>query len=168
MNTESKEIQSYLTFRLGDEIFAANVKSVLEILEIPRITKVPHSPDSMRGVINLRGNVMPVINTRLRFGLPDVPDTITSCVVVLDVNVEKQNVTLGAVVDAVHEVIEISDEDLQPAPTIGSKYKPDFIRGMFKLNDQFIMVLDLDLIFSSDEASLLQALNEEPQEATNG
>src|SRR5690606_36978993 len=106
MSNQTELLQSYLTFRLRDEIFAANVKKVLEILEIPRITKLPHSPEYMRGVINLRGNVMPVINTRLKFGLPQSEDTITSCIVVLDIDIEGQNVTLGAVVDGVQEVIE--------------------------------------------------------------
>jgi purine-binding chemotaxis protein CheW len=161
MNNNIERVQSYLTFRLGDETFAANVKQVLEILEIPRITKVPHSPDAMRGVINLRGNVMPVINARLKFGLPDAPDTVTSCIIVMELQIEDQQVALGAVVDAVQEVIEISDESLQPAPSIGSKYKSEFIRGMAKINDQFIMILDLDLIFSTDEATILQEIVED-------
>src|SRR5690606_20200023 len=149
------------TLRLGEETFAANVKEVLEILEKPRITKVPHSPDAMRGLINLRGKVMAVINARLNFVLPDAPDTVTSCIIVSVLQNGESQVALGAVVDAVQEVIEISDESLQPAPSIGSKYKSEFIRGMAKINDQFIMILDLDLIFSTDEATILQEIVED-------
>ena len=165
MSKQIEQLQSYLTFRLGDEIFSANVKKVLEILEIPRITKVPHAPAYMRGVINLRGNVMPVINARLKFGLPEANDTVTSCIVVLDIEMDGQNVTLGAVVDAVQEVIEITPEEIQPAPSIGTKFKSEFINGMVKVNDQFIMVLNLDLVFSSDEGSILQSIIADTQEA---
>lgn len=164
MNKPTELLQSYLTFQLGDELFAANVKKVLEILEIPRITAVPHAPPYMRGVVNLRGNVMPVINSRQKFGLPDAPDTISSCIVVLDIEMDQQNITLGAVVDAVQEVIEIGDQDIQPAPSIGSKYKSEFVKGMMKLNERFIMILDLDLVFSTDEASIIQNLIIETQE----
>lgn len=166
MSKQPELLQSYLTFRLGDEIFAANVSKVLEILEIPRITKVPHAPIYMRGVINLRGNVMPVINARSKFGLPDCEDTISSCIIVLDIEFENQSIILGAVVDAVHEVMEINPEDIQPAPSIGTKYKSEFIQGMVKANDQFIMVLDLDLVFSSNEASIIKDIITEAEQDT--
>lgn len=146
MNEQIEPLQSYLTFRLGDEIFAANVSKVLEILEIPRVTKVPQSPHFMRGVINLRGSVMPVIDARAKFGLQQTPDTINSCIIVLTIRIENQPITIGAVVDAVHEVVDIQEEDIQPTPAIGSKYKSMFIRGMVKgNNDQFIMLLEPDL-----------------------
>lgn len=159
MNEQIDLLQSYLTFRLGDEIFAANVSKVLEILEIPRITKVPQSPHFMRGVINLRGSVMPVIDARAKFGLQQTPDTINSCIIVLTIRIENQPITIGAVVDAVHEVIDIQEEDIQPTPTIGSKYKSMFIRGMVKgSHDQFIMLLDPDIVFSTEEATILQEI----------
>jgi purine-binding chemotaxis protein CheW len=157
-------LQSYLTFRLDNEIFAANVSKVLEILEIPRITKVPQSPAYMRGVINLRGNVMPVIDARAKFGLPQAEDTINSCIIVLNIEIDGQYITIGTVVDAVQEVMDIQEEDIQPSPAIGSKYKSEFIRGMVKSNDQFIMVLDPDVVFSSDEASILQDLVSDDQQ----
>jgi purine-binding chemotaxis protein CheW len=164
MSERIKLLQSYLTFRLDNEIFAANVSKVLEILEIPRITKVPQSPAYMRGVINLRGNVMPVIDARAKFGLPQAEDTINSCIIVLNIEIDGQYITIGTVVDAVQEVMDIQEEDIQPSPAIGSKYKSEFIRGMVKSNDQFIMVLDPDVVFSSDEASILQDLVSDDQQ----
>lgn len=159
MTNQPDVLKSYLTFRLGDELFAANVGKVLEILEIPRITKVPRSPAYTRGVINLRGSVLPVIDARAKFGLPETADTINSCIIVQDIEMEgQQHIIIGTVVDTVQEVMEIEDAHIQPAPSIGSKYKSEFIQGMVKVNDQFIMLLDLDKVFSSDEASILQEI----------
>ncbi|HMI66484.1 MAG TPA: chemotaxis protein CheW [Cyclobacteriaceae bacterium] len=160
MNEQTELLQSFLTFRLGDEIFAANVSKVLEILEIPKITRVPRSPAFMRGVINLRGSVLPVIDMRAKFGLPTVPDTVNSCIVVMNISLEAQTIVLGAVVDDVQEVMEIEPESIQAAPTVGTKYRTGFIEGMTKLNDQFIMILNLDLVFSDEEAILLQEISE--------
>ena len=143
--------QSYLSFRLGDEIFAAGVAKVIEILEVPKITKVPKSPGYMRGVLNLRGSVLPVIDTRLKFGMSTTTDTVNTCIMVLNIQIDNDSFVLGALVDAVQEVFELSDDEIKPAPSIGSKYKSEFIEGMVKTNDQFIMMLNLDKVFSSDE-----------------
>ena len=149
-------LNSFLTFRLGDELFAANVSKVIEILEVPKITKVPRSPDFMRGVVNLRGNVLSVIDSRTKFGLPPVADTINTCIIVMVVNVEGQDITMGVIVDAVQEVMEIEDSNIQALPEIGSKYKTEFIEGMVKRDDQFIMILNMNLLFSANEVSILQ------------
>jgi purine-binding chemotaxis protein CheW len=156
MNHQSDTFLSYLTFRLGDELFAANVEKVLEILEIPKITKVPRSPDFMKGVINLRGSVLPVIDTRTKFGLPQEEPTVNSCIIVMNLTIEGQSISIGAIVDAVQEVMEIGEASIQSAPSVGSKYKTEFILGMVKLEDQFIMILDLDKGFSNEEVSILQ------------
>ena len=163
MTDQPDVLKSYLTFKLGDELFAANVGKVLEILEIPRITKVPRSPAYMRGVINLRGSVLPVIDARIKFGLPGADDTINSCIIVLDVEMEDHHITIGTVVDGVQEVMEIEEGQVQPAPSIGSKYKSEFIDGMVKINEQFIMMLNLDKVFSTDEANILQELVEKTE-----
>ncbi len=146
----------YLSFKLGDELFAADVVKVLEILEVPKITKVPKSPAYLRGVINLRGSVLPVIDTRTKFGMPYQSDTINTCIVVLTVRMENENVVLGALVDNVQEVIEISPEQVKPAPSIGLKYRSEFIDGMVKIEEQFLMLLNLDKVFSSDELVSVQ------------
>jgi len=160
MNEQIELLQSYLTFRLGDEVFAANVSKVLEILEIPKITKVPRSPAFMRGVINLRGSVLPVIDMRAKFGLPTVTDTVNSCIVVMNISMEAQTIVLGAVVDGVQEVMEIEPNAIQAAPAVGTKYRTEFIEGMVKLNDQFIMILNLDFVFSNEEAIILQQISD--------
>jgi purine-binding chemotaxis protein CheW len=145
------EINSYLTFKLGKESFAINVGSVLSILEVDRITEVPKAPNYMKGVINLRGTVLPVVDTRVKFGMTPVEVTNSTCILVLDVKVDGEAVKVGAMVDSVEEVIELNEEDIQPPPNIGSKYKSEFIYGMAKSNDDFIMLLDMDKVFSTDE-----------------
>ena len=153
----SERTQCYLSFLLGDEYFAVNVEKVLEILEVPKITKVPRTPAYMRGVINLRGNVLPVIDTCTKFGMPTNADTVNTCIMVLNIRMENEDVVLGAVVDGVQEVLEISAQQVQPAPTIGSKYKSEFIDGMVKINDQFIMLLNMDRAFSAEELITVKA-----------
>jgi purine-binding chemotaxis protein CheW len=148
---QAKTINSYLTFDLGDELFAANVGKVIEILEIPKITKVPRSPDYMRGVMNLRGSVLPVIDTRAKFGLPQISDTVETCVIVMSISMDGQEITIGAVADAVKEVMDIEESDIQQVPNLGARYR----------TEQFIMVLNIDKVFSSNEVQLLQHLNEE-------
>ena len=160
METSTQTMQSYLTFRLADELFATNVSKVLEILEIPKITKVPRSPVYMRGVINLRGSVLPVVDARTKFGLSETEDTVNSCIMVLEIIVQDQSITIGAVVDAVQEVMEISQADILPAPSIGSKYRGEFIEGMVKSEERFIMVLDLDKVLSTEDACILQEISD--------
>jgi purine-binding chemotaxis protein CheW len=164
---QTEALNSFLTFRLGDELFAASVSKVIEILEIPKITKVPRSPDFMRGVINLRGSVLPVIDTRLKFGLPLAEDTINSCIIVMSVVVEEETITIGAMADAVEEVMEIEESHIQPAPSMGAKYKTEFINGMVKRGDHFIMLLDINLVFSTQEATILKDFTGKTSDISN-
>jgi len=143
--------ESYLTFKLDDELFAVSVSQVLEILELKPITKVPKSPRFMKGVVNLRGNILPVIDTRNKFGMTDTEFSIDTCIVVLNINTGRDLILVGALVDSVQEVIEISEESIQPSPTIGINYREEFIKGMGKINDVFIMILDVDKVFTADE-----------------
>jgi purine-binding chemotaxis protein CheW len=159
---------SYLTFRLHDEVFAANVSKVLEILELTRITKVPKAPGYMRGVINLRGIVLPVIDTRIKFGMPLSSDTVNTCIVVLNICIDQEDLKVGALVDAVQEVLEFTPESISPAPSIGSKYRSEFIQGMGKVNDDFIMILDVDQVFSLDELLDLQQTARDKQPEQTG
>jgi purine-binding chemotaxis protein CheW len=150
------KINSYLTFKLGEEIFGANVAKVLNILEMTKITKVPKSPPYMKGVINLRGAVLPLIDTRIKFDMPETEYTPNTCILVLDIDLNGETVHVGALVDSVQEVIEIDDSQIQPPPSIGSKYRSEFIEGMAKINEEFVMLLNMDLIFSTSELSLLK------------
>ena len=115
----STKVSSYLSFKLDEEVFAANVNQVLEILELPKITRIPQSPAYMRGVINLRGAVLPVIDARLKFGLGQSADTNDSCIIVLDINLGDEKIRIGLLVDAVEEVLEIDKEDILPPPSVG-------------------------------------------------
>lgn len=156
------QFTSYLSFKLDEELFAINVSKVLEIQEVRQITKVPRTPAYMRGVLNLRGNVLPVVDTRIKFGMSPIQDTVNTCILVLDIQMENEHLTVGALVDAVQEVIEIMPEQIGPAPSIGSKFKSEFIKGMGKVNDVFIMILDMDRVFSSDELVIVKDSLSEP------
>ena len=158
----STTLNSFLSFKLGEELFAANVGKVLEILELSKVTRVPKSPDYMRGVINLRGNVLPVVDTRIKFGMMDVEDTINTCIVVLDIRIEEESVKVGLLVDMVQEVLQMDPESIQPPPSIGNKYKSEFIEGMGKVDDEFVMILNIDKVLSTDEISIIQQTINEP------
>lgn len=149
-------LTSYLSFQLGDEMFAADVGKVLEILELCPITKVPRSPSYMRGVINLRGKVLPVLDTRIKFGMPATEDNVDTCIVVLDVDMDGESLHLGALVDSVEEVLELGSADIEPPPSLGSKFNPEYIHGMVKRDENFIMILEVDKVFSTDELVIAQ------------
>lgn len=153
---DATKINSYLTFKLRNEIFGANVAKVLNILEMTKITKVPNSPSFMKGVINLRGSVLPLIDTRIKFDMGETVYSANTCILVLDIEMGGDTVHVGALVDSVIEVIEIEEVHIQPPPSIGSKYKSEFIDGMAKIGDDFIMLLNMDLIFSTNELTLIK------------
>lgn len=157
---QQKLLDSYLSFKLGEELFAANVAKVLNILEMVKITKVPKAPEYMKGVINLRGNVLPVIDTRKKFGMTPTEFTKNTCILVLDIIVDGENMQVGALVDSVQEVLEIKEESIQPPPNIGSKYRSEFIFGMAKQNEDFIMLLDMDKVFSLEDITDLKEQTE--------
>jgi purine-binding chemotaxis protein CheW len=156
--TEEKKskINSYLTFKLGDEYFAASVSKVLNILEMTKVTKVPKAPTYMKGVINLRGSVLPLVDTRIKFDMSETEFTTNTCILVLDINLSGESVHVGALVDSVQEVLEIDDINIQPPPSIGTRYKSEFIDGVVKVDEDFVMILNMDLIFSTDELSVLK------------
>jgi purine-binding chemotaxis protein CheW len=165
MNNEKKsKINSYLTFKLGSEFFAANVSKVLNILEMTKVTKVPKAPSYMKGVINLRGSVLPLVDTRIKFDMPETEYTTNTCILVLDINLNNESVHVGALVDSVQEGIEIDDVNIQPPPSIGTRYRSEFIDGIAKVEEEFIMILNMDLIFSTDELSILKESFKEGQE----
>ncbi len=141
----------YLTFSLNEEEYAINVSQIREILEINDITKIPCTYEFMRGVINLRGSVVPVIDLHMKFGLPKTERTINSCIIVMEVEIDNKLVILGALSDSVEEVIELEPEQIEPAPKIGTKVDRQFIMGVGKHNDRFLLLLDIDKIFSMEE-----------------
>ncbi|MFH1027646.1 MAG: chemotaxis protein CheW [Pseudomonadota bacterium] len=145
------ETTQYLTFKLDEEIFALDVAKVREILEYTNITKVPQTPDFMRGVINLRGSVVPVIDLRLKFGMSSTEQTVNTCIIVTEVEMDGETILLGALADSVQEVNEMEPAQIEAAPHIGTKLNTDFIKGMGKQDNHFVMILDIDRVFSSDD-----------------
>ena len=146
----TKTVQ-YLTFKLADEIFAFDVAKVREILELTSITKVPQTPDFMRGVINLRGSVVPVIDLRLNFGMHCTEQTVNTCIIVVEVNLNEESVVLGVLADSVQEVVEMEPDHIEPPPQLGTKLNTEFIKGMGKVEANFVMILDIDKVFSSND-----------------
>jgi len=159
-------INSFLSFKLGDEEFAAHVGKVLNILEMTRITEVPKAPEYMKGVINLRGTVLPVIDTRIKFGMPATAYTTNTCIIVLDIEVDGESIHVGALVDSVQAVLEFDESQILPAPSIGSKYRSEFIEGVANVDDKFIMILNMDAVFSSDELTKMQDKTKETEDTT--
>ncbi len=148
---DKADVNSFLSFQLGGEIFASNVDRVLNILEVVRITKVPNAPIYMQGVINLRGEALPVIDTRVKFGMPAIEVTGNTCILVLEIEENGNGFQVGALVDSVLEVMEVEANIFKPVPAIGDKYKTEYIKSMLQYNEQFIMVLDIDKVFTTDE-----------------
>ncbi len=158
---EATKIISYLSFKLGEEEYAIHVRKVLNILEMTKITKVPQAPVYMKGVINLRGMVLPVIDTRLKFSMPATVETEKTCIVVMDLHFDGELVHVGALVDEVMAVLEIENDQIEGPPSIGNRYKSDFITGVARIEDKFIMILDMEKVFSLDELSSLVKSNNE-------
>ena len=145
----------YLTFTLEDEQYAVEVYDVKEVLEYTTVTKVPRTQEFMRGVINLRGSVVPVIDLRLKFGMGETEKTIDTSIIVMEVDIHDEQVTLGTLADSVQEVINLDKEQIEPPPQIGTKIDTDFIKGIGKQDDNFIIILDINRIFSGEELNVV-------------
>ncbi len=150
------ETSQYMTFKLGDELFAINVAQVREVLEVGLITQVPTAPDYMRGVVNVRGQAIPVVDLRLRFGLSQAAETVHSRIIVMELELDGELVVLGGMADSVHEVIELEPGNINPPPRIAMRWRTDFIQGMGKRGDDFIIILDVNAVFSSEELALVE------------
>ncbi len=154
MTTATKEVveqKQYLTFLLANEEYAIGILKVKEIIEYDTVTTVPKTPKWVRGVINLRGAVVPVVDLAIKFGLELKPVTKTTCIVIVETQFESQNTTIGILVDAVSQVMELATEDLQPVPEFGTRVKVDYLLGMAQLGKKFALLLDVDKVLSTDE-----------------
>lgn len=156
MTATITETAQYITFKLGDEIFAINVAQVREVLEISQITKVPTAPEYMRGVVNVRGKAIPVVDLRLKFGLPKVENTVNTRIVVMEVAFDDEITVVGGIADSVHEVIELEPSQINPPPRIAMRWRTELIRGMGRRGDEFTIILDIDAVFSSEELALVK------------
>ncbi len=155
VTSETSAIQ-YLTFKLGEEIYAVDVAKVREILDYSPITKVPQTPEFMRGVINLRGSVVPVVDMRLKFSMSPTVKSVNTCIVVVEVILEGEPTIIGALVDSVQEVIELEPTQIEPPPRMGTHLNVEFLRSMGKIGEKFIMILDIDKVFSTSEIIAVQ------------
>ena len=149
-------LTQYLTFKLGEEVFAVDVAQVQEVLEITEITRIPRTPGFIPGVINVRGSVVPIVDMRVKFGMPEAERTVDTCIIVTEVMPGSETIVLGALVDSVQEVIELEPEQIEPPPKIGIHLNTEFIKGMGKRDDRFIIMLDIDKVFSTAELSLVK------------
>ena len=145
------ETNQYLTFKLDQEIFALSIAKVREVLDFTEITKVPKTPDFMRGVINVRGGVVPVMDLRVKFGMEPTPQTVNTCIIIVEILIEGEKTILGALADQVEEVLDLDPDQIEPPPRVGTGLRTEFIKGMGKRDEQFIIILDIDRVFSSDE-----------------
>jgi purine-binding chemotaxis protein CheW len=145
-----------LTFKLGEEVFAVDVAKVREILDFTTVTKVPQTPDFMRGVINLRGSVVPVVDMRLKFGMSATEKTVNTCIIVMEIAIDQETAIVGALADSVQEVLELEPDQIEAAPRIGTKLNTEFLVGMGKHNETFIMILNIDKVFTFEELYAVQ------------
>lgn len=151
--------QQYLTFFLAGEEYAIGIQRVKEIIEYTAITKVPKVPEWIRGVINLRGNVVPVVDLAVRFGMEERPVTKTSCIVVVEVEQETERTIMGIVADAVNQVIDLAPKDIEEPPAFGTQVRLEYLLGMGKLGQKFALILNIDRVLSTSELLTVSAVH---------
>lgn len=152
MSTEMDALTSqHLTFRLEGELFAVEVAKVREVLDLVPITKVPRAPDYMRGMINVRGNVVPVVDLHVKFGMTEAVVTRDTRIIVMEVEVLGEALVVGAIADAVHEVTELETGSIEAVPRIGMRWNTEFMKGIGKRNERFVILLDVNKVFSVNE-----------------
>ncbi len=161
----STTMNQYLTFTLDKELYAMDIAKVREVLEYTDITRVPRTPEFLRGVINVRGRAVPVVDLRLKFGLSRTEQTVNTCIIIVEVDVDGEATVLGALADSVQEVFDLEPDQIEPAPSLGSRIKTEFIAGMGKHGDEFIIILDIDKVFSVEELALVQGMHEKQSAA---
>lgn len=154
----SQDQQQYLTFMLGGELFAIGILAIKEIIEYGQLTTVPMMPGFIRGVINLRGSVVPVVDLSARFGGQPTEVTRRTCIVIIEVLSEGEQQDIGVIVDAVNEVLDIAPDQIEPAPAFGARIRTDFIAGMGKVNGRFVIILNVDKVLSVQELAVLEGM----------
>jgi purine-binding chemotaxis protein CheW len=161
-STNIEDAVQYLTFKLDGEAYATEITKVREVLEHTDVTRVPRTPDYMKGVINLRGSVVPVVDLRMQFGLEIGEVTVDTCIIIVEVNINGQSTVLGALADSVQEVIDLRPDQLEPAPTLGTRVNNKFIQAMGKASDgSFIIMLNMDKVFSAEQINEVDQVSAE-------
>ena len=157
----------YLTFKLEEEVFALDISKVREVLDFTTVAKVPRTPDFMLGVINLRGSVVPVVDMRIKFAMTGTEKSVNTCIIIVEIEIDGETTILGALVDSVQEVMDLDPDQIEPPPRIGTRLDIRFIKGMGKRDSGFVIILDIDKVFSVDELAAANMI-EEPLEAAAG
>jgi purine-binding chemotaxis protein CheW len=157
---EAVEQTQYLTYYLAGEEYAVGILRVKEIIEYDTLTKVPGTPPFIRGVINLRGSVVPVVDLAVKFGLPETPVTKRTCIVIVEVDVEDERTVMGVVADAVSQVVDLSSREIEAPPSFGTRVRMDYLQGMGKVDKKFILILDIDRVLSGNEILAVAAASE--------
>jgi len=155
INSEFEEQQQYLTFMLSGETYAVSIVRIKEIIQYGQVTEVPRMPDFIRGVINLRGAVVPVIDLSARFGKPPTRVGRRNCIIIIEVDIGDETQSVGVMVDAVNAVLDIPANEIEAAPTFGTNIRADFIAGMGKINGKFVIILNIQHVLSMDDMATL-------------
>ena len=151
----STTLRQYLTFTLDKELYAMDIAKVREVLEYTEITRVPRTPEFLRGVINVRGRAVPVVDMRLKFGMSRTVPTVNTCIIISEVELDGEATVLGALADSVQEVFDLEPDQIEPAPRLGARINSEFIEGMGKQGEDFIIILNIDKVFSAEELSVV-------------
>ena len=164
---ESKtETRQFLTFELADELYGIEVRSIREILELQRITRIPQSEEYLLGVMNVRGRVVPVVDLRIKFGLAPIETTVENAIIVLEVATEGRDSLIGVLVDTVDQVIEISTDEIQPAPQVGTTVDGQLLSGMGKQDERFILLIKTENLFTERDIDSLTATEQAAADET--
>lgn len=150
---QDEQTLRFLTFHINDVVYGVNIEGIKEILEYHTVTSIPMAPDFIRGVLNLRGSVVPIIDLAVRLGKSKNENSNRTCIIVIEVRDEEDAIEIGFIVDSVDEVLGLNDEDIEPSPSFGVDIRTDFIDGMGKKNDDFVVLLNLESVFSINELS---------------
>ncbi len=154
-NAESAARQ-YLTFTLAGDLYGVDIAQVSEVMDCIPITRIPGTPDFLLGIINLRGKALPVVDLRLKFNLETTKRTVSTCIIITEVEVESEKTMMGALADSVQEVFEIQRKDIEPPPKMGAKINTEFIQGMARHDNKFIIIMDVNKVLSTEELSAVQ------------
>ncbi|HEY4340378.1 MAG TPA: chemotaxis protein CheW [Steroidobacteraceae bacterium] len=165
VSADDAQTNQYLTFMLGGEVFAIGILFIKEIIEYSTLTEVPMMPASVRGVINLRGAVVPVTDLLVRFGKKSSPVTKRTCIVIIEVTGQGERQDIGVVVDSVDSVLDIPASEIEPPPTFGADIRTDFIRGMGKVNGKFVILLDVNHVLAVEEVAALAQVPQVAEQA---
>ena len=158
-DSQNNSMFQYLTFEENSDVFAVDIRCIKEVLEIREITKLPRSTDFMRGVINLRGQVVPVIDLKLKFGFGETEFTVDTCIIIFEIELDGELSLFGALADSVREVIDLSAEHIAPPPKVGATVDSEFIYGVGKVDEEFVVILDALKLCTHEDIDVIQSMS---------